>query len=83
MLWVLLAILVVGGALAIGSDLFGGAPGQSRMIAAVTWSSALLLFLGRGLLHRTNAQELVRSALAWLVIAAAIAVAWLLHSSLS
>jgi hypothetical protein len=83
MLWVLLAILVAGGALAIGSDLFGGTPGQSHMIAAVTWSSALLLFLGRGLLYRSNAQALVRSALAWLAIAAAIAVAWLLHSSLS
>jgi hypothetical protein len=83
MLWVLLGILVVGGALAIGSDLFGGSPEQSRMIAAITWSSALLLFLGRGLLHRTNTPALVRSAFAWLAIGAAIAVAWVLHSSLS
>ena len=83
MLWVLLGILAVGGALAIGSDFFGGTPGQSRMIAAITWSSALLLFLGRGLMHRTGARALVGSALAWLAIAAAIAVAWLLHSSLS
>jgi hypothetical protein len=83
MLWVLLGILAVGGALAIGSDLFDGPPGQSRMIAAVTWSSALLLFLGRGLLSRTDARTLVKSALAWLAIAAAIAVAMLLHPSLS
>jgi hypothetical protein len=77
MLWVLLAILLVGGAFAMGNEALGGTHGDSQKIAGVTALSAWLIFLSRGYLRRGNAQVLIKYALIWFAIAAAIIITWL------
>ena len=77
MLWVLMGILLVGGAFAMGNEALGGTASDSQKIAGVTALSALLIFLSRGYLRRGNDQILIKYALTWLAIAAAIIITWL------
>uniref|UniRef100_E6VPR8 Uncharacterized protein n=2 Tax=Rhodopseudomonas palustris TaxID=1076 RepID=E6VPR8_RHOPX len=80
-LWVLIAILVTGGVAAIVNDTaYGGELFESSTVVSVAMLSALMLFIGRGMLRGASAGQRLNHILIWAAIALAVAVAYrLLH----
>ncbi|KIZ32682.1 MULTISPECIES: hypothetical protein [Rhodopseudomonas] len=75
--WVLLAIILIGGAAAIVNDAaYGGGLFDSATVVSVAALSALTLYLGRGWWHGSNRGQWLQHALIWAAIALAVAVAY-------
>ncbi len=80
MLWVLLAILLIGGGAAVVNDLwYGGQLFDSAGAVRGAALSSLVLFIGRGLLLRSRSGRWMSDALIW---AAIILAAMLVYSRL-
>jgi hypothetical protein len=82
--WLLIAIVLVGGAAAIANDAaYGGRLFNSSVVVGVAMLSALALFLGRGLLRGTRTGDWLPHALIWAAIVLAVALAYRLLPGLA
>lgn len=75
--WILIAIVVAGGAAAIVNDAaYDGRLFNSWTVVSVAMLSALTLFIGRGLLHGSSPGQWLQHLLIWAAIALAVALAY-------
>jgi len=75
--WILIAILLLGGAAAIVNDAaYDGGLFDSATVVSIAALSALTLYLGRGFWRGGNRGERLRHALIWAAITLAVAVAY-------
>ena len=82
LLWLLIAILLTGGAAAIVNDAaYGGELFNSGMVVQVAMLSALTLWIGRGFLRGSKSTNWVQHALIWAAIVLAVMVLYQLLSS--
>jgi len=84
LVWLLIAILVTGGAAAIVNDAaFGGGLFDSRMVVQIAMLSALMLWIGRGFARRSTTTPWLQHAVIWTAIVVAVVLVYrLLPSSL-
>ncbi|ABD06046.1 conserved hypothetical protein [Rhodopseudomonas palustris HaA2] len=77
MLWLLIAILLIGGGAAIVNDAaYDGRLFDSGMVVSVAALSALTVYLGRGLLGGAGRGAWLQHALIWAAIALTVALAY-------
>ncbi|MGP9814555.1 hypothetical protein ACTZWT_23840 [Rhodopseudomonas sp. NSM] len=77
MLWLLLAIVLIGAAAAIVNDAaYDGSLFDSGMVVSVAALSALAIYLGRGLLHGARTGAWLQHVLIWAAIALTVALAY-------
>uniref|UniRef100_Q07HU9 Uncharacterized protein n=1 Tax=Rhodopseudomonas palustris (strain BisA53) TaxID=316055 RepID=Q07HU9_RHOP5 len=82
LLWLLIAILLTGGAAAIVNDAaYDGGLFNSGMVVQVAMLSALTLWIGRGFLRDSKTTPWVQYALIWAAIVLAVMVLYQLLSS--
>jgi hypothetical protein len=75
--WVLIAIVLIGGAAAIVNDAaYGGGLFDSATVVSIAALSALTLYLGRGFWRGAGRGDWLRHALIWVAIALAVAVGY-------
>jgi hypothetical protein len=75
--WVLIAIVLVGGAAAIVNDAaYAGGLFDSSTVVSIAALSALTLYLGRGFWRGANRGEWAQHALIWAAIVLAVAVGY-------
>jgi hypothetical protein len=73
LLWLLIAILVTGGAAAIVNDAaYGGGLFNSGMVVQIAMLSALTLWIGRGFLRDSKTTPWFQYALIWTAIVLAV-----------
>lgn len=71
MLWILLAILLVGGASAVVNDVwFDGRLFESATVVSVATLGAFLIYLGQGIFSRHDVRSWMYPALIWAAVAA-------------
>jgi hypothetical protein len=80
--WLLIAILLTGGAAAIVNDAaYGGELFNSGMVVQIAMLSALTLWIGRGFLRDSKTTPRLQHALIWTAIVLAVMLVYRLLSS--